>query len=51
LVTARDRDHEVAFALTMEDPNGDPSTFDSFVQAMGNRVQSAIIDQEISVGA
>lgn len=51
LVTARDRDHDVAFVLTMEDPNGDPSTFNSFVQAMGNRVQSAIIDQEVPVDA
>ncbi|MCK5934367.1 MAG: S8 family serine peptidase [Fulvimarina manganoxydans] len=51
LVTARDRDHDVAFVLTMEDANGDPSTFDSFVQAMGNRVQSAIIDQEVSIDA
>lgn len=51
LVSARDRDHDVAFVLTMEDPNGDPSTFDSFVQEMGNRVQSAIIDQEVPVGA
>ena len=51
LVGARDRDHEVAFVLTMEDFNADPRTFDSFVQAMGNRVQSAVIDQEVSVGA
>jgi len=50
LVAARDRDHDVAFVLTMEDLNGDPRTFDSFVQAMGNRVQSAIIDQEVPVG-
>lgn len=51
LVTARDRDHHVAFVLTMEDLNGDPRTFNSFIQAMGNRVQSAIIDQEVPVGA
>ena len=51
LVAARDRDHEVAFVLTMEDPNGYARTFDSFVQAMGNRVESAVIEQELSVGA
>ncbi|GLI95227.1 S8 family serine peptidase [Methylocystis echinoides] len=51
LVAARNRDHEVAFVLTMEDPNGDAGTFDSFVQAMGNRVQSAVIDQEVPVDA
>lgn len=50
LVAARDRDHEVAFVLTMEDPNGDARTFDSFVQAMGTRVQSAVIDQDVLVG-
>jgi hypothetical protein len=50
LVAARDRDHEVAFVLTMEHPNGDARTFDSFVQAMGNRVESAVIDQDVSVG-
>ncbi|BCH07390.1 hypothetical protein MesoLj131c_16480 [Mesorhizobium sp. 131-3-5] len=50
-VAARDRDHEVAFVLTMEDPTGDASTFDTFVRAMGSRVQSAVIDQEVSVEA
>jgi len=50
-VAERDRcDHHVAFVLTMDDLSGDSETFNSFVQAMGNRVQRAIIDQ-VPVGA
>ena len=51
LVAARDRDHDAAFVLTMDDLNGNQATYDAFVQAMGNRVCSAGIDQEIPVDA
>ncbi|WP_271600152.1 S8 family peptidase [Bradyrhizobium sp. CCBAU 45384] len=40
---------EVAFVLTLRGPNDEPSIYNSTAQALGNFVESAVINQEIEI--
>jgi hypothetical protein len=44
-------EHEVAFVLTFEDVDQRPSIYDSTVRALGNHVESAVLNQNIEINS